>query len=220
MLVKQFEERVLEQRRVPAAHYDAQYFHSNWRAGVNNYSIEVRRPIEGRNPQLILDIFRPNRILDFGCGPGALLYFLWELGAHAEGLDHSDYARQAAPPEVRERIHVMGVEDSLEALGRFDLVVCREVLEHLTVVQIQKAVENLCKLSSRYIYVTTRFSKNRDNLLAVETEPEVDPTHISLLNKDFLRCLFVLQGFRSRPDLEERMDWKNYGRVVVVEKVA
>jgi hypothetical protein len=98
--------------------------------------------------------------------------------------------------------------------------VCREVLEHLTVVQIQKAVENMCKLSSRYIYVTTRFSKNRDNLLAVETEPEVDPTHISLLNKDFLRCLFVLQGFRSRPDLEERMDWKNYGRVVVVEKVA
>jgi hypothetical protein len=69
------------------------------------------------------------------------------------------------------------------------------------------------------VYVTTRYSKNVQDLLSIETEPEVDPTHISLLNKDLLRCLFVLQGFRSRPDLEARMDWKNYGRVLVHEKV-
>ena len=46
----------------------------------------------------------------------------------------------------------------------------------------------------------------------------MDPTHITLLNKEFLRCLFVLEGFKSRPDLEDRMDWGNKGRVLVYER--
>lgn len=218
MAIKEFEEVVLGQRAVPQQHYDAEYFHSNWREGVNNYSVETRRPIEGRNPQLIQEVFQPRSVLDFGCGPGALLYFLWELGVDAEGLDFSPYARESAPAEVRNRIRVLAVDDPIPRDRTYDLVICREVLEHLTVVQIQKAVQNMCLLSSRYIYITTRYSK-RDNWLAVDQEPEVDATHISLLNKDFLRCLFVLQGFRSRYDLEARMDWKNYGRVLVLEKV-
>ena len=47
---------------------------------------------------------------------------------------------------------------------------------------------------------------------------EVDPSHITLLNKDMLRLMFVLEGCRSRPDLEARMDWGNKGRVLVLEK--
>jgi len=46
----------------------------------------------------------------------------------------------------------------------------------------------------------------------------VDPTHITLLNKDFLRLLFVLEGCRVRPDLEQKMDWGHKGRVLVYEK--
>jgi SAM-dependent methyltransferase len=218
--IQRFEEVVLRQQPVAAEHYDRAYFHSNWRSGTNNYSIEVRRDIEGRNPQLIKEVFQPKKVLDFGCGPGALLYLLWELGVDAEGIDFSDYARRSAPAEVRDKIRVLRVEEPLPLDGVYDLVICREVLEHLTVLQIQKAVQNMCTLCSRYIYITTRYSKRTHDVLAVDTEPEVDPTHISLLNKDFLRCLFILQGFRSRPDLEARMDWKNYGRVLVLEKAA
>jgi 2-polyprenyl-3-methyl-5-hydroxy-6-metoxy-1,4-benzoquinol methylase len=203
---------------VPPEHYEQEYFHTNWRAGNNNYTIETRRQIEGKNPQLIKEVFQPKKVLDFGCGPGALIYFLWELGVDAEGIDFSPYARETAPAAIRDRIHVLRVEDPLPLKPMYDLVICREVLEHLTVRQIQQAVQNMCSLSSRFVYVTTRYSKKVENLLAVDTEPEVDASHISLLNKDFLRCLFVLQGFRSRRDLEARMDWKNYGRVLVLEK--
>ena len=31
--------------------------------------------------------------------------------------------------------------------------------------------------------------------------------------------MFVLEGCRSRPDLEARMDWGNKGRVLVLEKL-
>ncbi len=217
--IAQFETAVFDQRPVPAQHYDAAYFHDNWRSGVNNYSIEVRREIEAKNPQLIKDVFQPCKVLDFGCGPGALLYFLHELGVDAQGIDFSEYARRSAPQEVRDKIHILAADDPMPWQRAFDLVICREVLEHLTVHQVQRAVENMCRLSSRFIYVTTRYSKRRDDLLALDTEPEVDPTHITLLNKDFLRCLFVLQGIRSRHDLEQRMDWKNFGRVLVHERV-
>lgn len=218
MLIQEFERSVLGQRPFPPDHYDQEYFHANWREGVNNYSIEVRREREGRNPQLIREVFQPKKVLDFGCGPGAMLYFLWELGVDAEGIDFSPYAKRSAPPEVRAKIRIMSVDEPMPAAASYDLVICREVLEHLTAVQIQKAVENMCRLSSRFIYVTTRYSKRTAELLALDSEPEVDRSHISLLNKDFLRCMFVLQGYRSRYDLEERMDWKRYGRVLVLEK--
>lgn len=219
MCVKLFEQTVHAQKPVPAEHYDAEYFHANWREGNNNYSLEARRQIEGKNPQLIKEVFQPKKVLDFGCGPGALIYLLWELGVDAEGIDFSAYAKRAAPEAVRDRIHVLAADLPINLGQTYDLVICREVLEHLTVLQIQQAVQNMCKLSSRFIYVTTRYSKRREELLAIDTEPEVDASHISLLNKDFLRCLFILQGFRSRYDLEAKMDWKNYGRVLVLEKV-
>lgn len=218
MPIKQFEEAVIAQQAVPPAHYNASYFHENWRTGTNNYSVEVRRKIEGRNPELIKEVFQPMRVLDFGCGPGALLYLLNEIGVDVHGLDYSEYAKTSAPPEIQERIHVIAADDPMPWTNAFDLVVCREVLEHLTARQIQRAVQNMCQVSSRFIYVTTRYSKNIQDLLSLETEFEVDPSHISLLNKDFLRVLFVLQGFKSRYDLEAKMDWKNYGRVLVLEK--
>ena len=39
-----------------------------------------------------------------------------------------------------------------------------------------------------------------------------------LLTKPFLRCLFVLEGFRRRADLEARMDWAGKDRVLVYER--
>ena len=88
----------------------------------------------------------------------------------------------------------------------------------MPVLQVQKAVENLCRISSRYIYVTTRFHPKPTSLFDVTTEFEADPTHITCMNMDMLRLMFVLQGFRRRSDLEARMDWMNKGRVLVYEK--
>src|SRR5688500_6524577 len=55
--------------------------------------------------------------------------------------------------------------------------------------------------------------------LQTDADWQVDPSHITLLNKDLLRLLFVLEGCRSRPDLEERMDWGRKGRVLVLEEL-
>ncbi|MBM3778564.1 MAG: class I SAM-dependent methyltransferase [Acidimicrobiia bacterium] len=221
MNITEFEQAVLAQKPVESEHYDPEYFTGDWRAEGNNYSLEKRREIEAKNPSLIKEVFQPRRVLDLGCGPGALMHLLWELGVDVEGVDFAESSRALATPEVRDRITVGDVGDpAIKPAGAYDLVVCREVLEHLTVFQVKRAVVNMVRLTSRFIYVTTRFHPSPASLLDFTTQFDVDPSHITLLNKDMLRLMFVLEGCRSRPDLEARMDWGHKGRVLVLEKIA
>jgi 2-polyprenyl-3-methyl-5-hydroxy-6-metoxy-1,4-benzoquinol methylase len=220
MNITEFEARVLDQRPVISGHYDSEYFTGEWRAEGNNYSLETRRQIEAKNPSLIKEVFEPKKVLDLGCGPGALMHLLWELGVDVEGIDFAESSKQLATPQVRERITIGQVTDAtLKPANAYDLVICREVLEHLTVLQVKQTVANIVRLSSRFMYVTTRFHPSPASLLDFTTQFDVDPSHITLLNKDMLRLMFVLEGCRSRPDLEARMDWGNKGRVLVLEKI-
>jgi len=220
MNIDEFEAQVHGQKAVASGHYDADYWTGDWRAEGNNYSLETRRRIEAKNPFLIKEVFQPKKVLDLRCGPGALMHLLWEIGLDVEGIDFADSSRRLATPEVRDRITVGQVTDpAVKPANAYDLVICREVLEHLTVLQVRQAVANMTRMSSKFIYVTTRFHPQPANLLDFTTQFDVDPTHITLLNKDLLRLLFVLEGCRSRLDLEARMDWGHKGRVLVLEKV-
>lgn len=216
--VEQFEDAVLAQEPIDRERYDDQYFLSTWRDGANSYDLETRRRIEGRHPQLIKEVFDPQRVLDVGCGPGALMHLLSELGITADGVDFSSRAAALAPESVRDRITQAPITARTVPDRAYDLVICREVLEHLTVMEVRHAVEAICAATSRFAYVTSRFHGNPATLLEFTSEPEVDPTHITLLNKELLRCLFVLEGFRRRGDLEERLDWAHKGRVLVYER--
>jgi cyclopropane fatty-acyl-phospholipid synthase-like methyltransferase len=217
--VEAFEAFVLDQQPVSAAHYDDHYFTAEWREGSNRYELETRRAIEAKNPALIKEVFDPRRVLDLGCGPGFLMHFLHELGVEVDGVDFSPSSKALALDDVRDRIRIGSVTAPPVEPGAYDLVVCREVLEHLTVLQVRQTVAQICSASSRYAYVTTRFHLSPAGLLDVTTQFDVDPTHVTLMTKPFLRCLFVLEGFRARPDLEARMDWANKDRVLVYERV-
>jgi 2-polyprenyl-3-methyl-5-hydroxy-6-metoxy-1,4-benzoquinol methylase len=217
-VVDAFEETVAEQRPFDASHYDDAYFASEWRDEGNKYDLETRRRIEAKNPELIVETFRPTRVLDVGCGPGFLMQFLHERGVDEHGVDFSPSSVELAPPEMKERIRIGPTEPLAEPDASFDLVVCREVMEHLTVLQVRRTVAELCRVTSRFVYVTTRFHPAPSSLLDVTTDFETDPTHITLMTKDLLRALFVLEGMRARADLETGMDWGGKGRVLVYER--
>jgi SAM-dependent methyltransferase len=216
--VASFEEAVLAQSAVTPDHYDREYFASDWRTNENRYDLETRRRVEDRGPSLVKEVFAPARVLDVGCGPGFLMYFLHELGVAVDGIDFSPSSQDLAPPEVADRIVIGSVADPQVPERSYDLVICREVVEHLTVLQVRQTVEQLCRASSRFVYLTTRFHPSPASFLDFTTQFDVDPSHITLLNKDFLRVLFVLEGFGRRPDLEARMDWAGKKRVVVYER--
>lgn len=175
---------------------------------VTDYSFEARVGVEAPHADRIVSAFHPTLVYDMGCGPGHLRRLLEARGVVALGFDkhpHGDAAEcDLAAGPIR--------------ADRADLVICREVLEHLTIREVARAARNLCALSSRFVYVTTRFAKDPDHLLAVDTSDDLDPTHISMLHQDLLRVLFVLEGFTRRADLETRMDWQQKGRVLVYER--
>jgi ubiquinone/menaquinone biosynthesis C-methylase UbiE len=216
--VEQFEQVVLAQEPVGDQHYDDDYFAADWREGDNRYDLETRRRIEGRNPALIKEVFEPRSVLDVGCGPGFLMAFLDELGIETHGVDFSPSSLTLAPASVRDRIAIGSVTELPVEGSPYDLVICREVLEHLTVLQVRRTVAEMCRVSSKFVYATTRFHSDPASLIDVTTDFETDPTHISLLTKDFVRVLFVLEGFRRRADLEQRLDWGGKGRVLVYER--
>jgi 2-polyprenyl-6-hydroxyphenyl methylase/3-demethylubiquinone-9 3-methyltransferase len=81
----------------------------------------VRRPLEGKTA------------LDIGCGAGLLAEPLARLGAKVTGVDASSELIAVA----REHAEAIGLDvdyraaDVLEIEGRFDLVTCMEVIEHI-----------------------------------------------------------------------------------------
>jgi hypothetical protein len=53
MTISEFEQAIYAQKPTGSEHYDAEYFTGEWRAEGNSYSLETRRQIEARNPQMI-----------------------------------------------------------------------------------------------------------------------------------------------------------------------
>ena len=186
---------------------------------VTDYSLEGRRPIEEPHAKLIRDVFNPHLVVDAGCGKHAILCgLLDELGVYNYGFDPLiDSERTKIGDRALYRADLTMLHDVVRSWQQGDLVICREVLEHLTIRKLVIAVRNLVKLSSKYVYVTTRFAKSHAHLLDVQTSDDLDPTHITMLTQPFLRLLFVLEGCKRRSDLETKMDWMHKGRVLVYE---
>lgn len=180
---------------------------------VTPYDFESRKIAEGQHPQLILQHLidcSDADVLDYGCGPSQILVRLLRQAVAANtGSEHVRV--DGYDPQLP------GSDFLLYPSKTFDLVICREVLEHCTLRELMRVVRDLVRLSAGLIYVTTRFAKQPDHILSVETEFEADPTHITCLTKPFLRTLFVLEGCKSRPDLESLMDWQHKGRCLVFE---
>ena len=84
----------------------------------------------------------PFRVLDAGCAMGLLVEALVARGVDAFGVDVSAYAISQAAPEVRNRCQVGSLTAPLD--GRFDLIVCIEVLEHMPAADAAAALKNIC----------------------------------------------------------------------------
>jgi hypothetical protein len=165
---------------------------------VTPYDRETRRALESPQADILANVFQGCTVLDYGCGFGFLVELLNERGMTAAGWDP----------------HFKDDTDTLSDL--YDLVICREVLEHVPLREWPNTVWTLTNSARRFVYVTTRFTA-KPHVLDVDGSDDLDPTHISITNQNLLRTLFALHGCRRRADLEARLDWRNLGRVLVYE---
>lgn len=127
-----------------AAHhqqYDEQYF--RFHCGPLPYDRAHPHWLEffGKIADEIVRRLGPKRVLDVGCAKGFLVECLRERGVEAYGFDVSEYAIRHVRQDVRRYCWVASATQPIR--GRFDLITCIEVLEHLPDRDGRYAIRNI-----------------------------------------------------------------------------
>jgi len=100
----------------------------------------------------VMDALQPKSIIDLGTGSGTWLAAAKELGAsRVLGLDGS-WASAEHRHISDQEFQVVDFEDSLPDVGRFDLAICLEVLEHISSDAGSRAIAWLCERSDVILF--------------------------------------------------------------------
>lgn len=97
---------------------------------VHDVATHNRRAADRVVPWLMEQV-GPGTVLDVGCGLGTWAAVFGEHGCEAWGVDTEE-----VPPDLlaipHARFRVVDLEMPLQSMGRFDLAVCLEVMEHIS----------------------------------------------------------------------------------------
>ena len=116
---------------------------SGIRATVRAGRDEMRKLLSSQLPQDL----RGARVLDAGCGTGALACELAERGANVLGVDISpqlvDIAQKRMPPRTKGRLTFQAGDMLEPRLGRFDYIVAMDSLIYYSADDIGKILDNI-----------------------------------------------------------------------------
>ena len=142
----------------------------------------------GRVAGRIVDLFHPATFLDVGCAMGILVGSMRELGVDAEGIDHSAYAIAKADPRAAGHLRVVDLlREPLD--GRWDVISCIEVLEHLPSGQVDAVIGNLCRSTDTIVFSSTADEFN-------------EGTHVNVRPPAYWAAQFADHGFYRRFDID------------------
>ena len=129
----------------------------------------------------------PKRVLDVGCAKGFLVEALRDRGVDAFGIDVSEYAIGEVRPDIRPYCRVASAVDPFDRT--YDLIVCIEVLEHLSEEDGRSAIANMCRSTNDVL-----FSSTPDDV--------VEPTHVNVQPRSWWIERFAEHGFPLDVDFD------------------
>ena len=122
----------------------------------------------------------PQRVLDAGCALGLLVEALRERGVEADGVDISEYAIAQVHDSIKPYCRIGSIAADLG--GRYDLIVCIEVLEHMPAAEADAAIE--------------RFAEHTDDVLFSSSPRDyAESTHVNVRPPEEWAEAFARRGF-------------------------
>lgn len=141
----------------------------------------------------LLDVlpFRPDSVLDVGCGAGAWLGVWKSLGAQVLGLD-GDYVQPGQMLIDPGEFQAADLGQAFDLGRRFSLVQSLEVAEHLPASSAAEFVDSLCRHSDLVLFSAAPPGQGGEN-------------HVNEQPYDYWRALFGNQGYAIYDPLRPRL---------------
>jgi hypothetical protein len=97
-----------------------------------------------------------NSVLDLGCSTGFLIQACKSTRPEmtVQGVEAFQYKKDASPISIRNDIHIYDLRDSLPSSLRSDLVVCKEVGEHIDPASLGEFLGNLVEMCGHKMILT------------------------------------------------------------------
>jgi SAM-dependent methyltransferase len=169
-----------DQQATPETEYGSTYYSNYWGGGGPYERNERWLSFFGEVADGIVRDLHPSSALDAGCAMGFLVEALRKRGIDASGVDISEYAISQVDKSVAENCSVASLTAPLP--GRYDLITCIEVLEHLPPTETDRAIANLCQASDRILFSSTPGDYG-------------EPTHLNVQPPEAWAAKFAEQGF-------------------------
>jgi len=132
--------------------------------------------------------FKPKNCLIVGCGMAQRVFTMNALGVDCKGFDISKFAITYTPYKtIKSKLFVDDIVN-LQHRGKYDLVVCYDVLEHIEENNVDKALKNIYNLTNKYALFGITFKDNPNF--------DLDPTHKTGKSRDWWIDKIKGSGFK------------------------
>ncbi|MGK7893772.1 MAG: methyltransferase domain-containing protein [Xenococcus sp. (in: cyanobacteria)] len=103
----------------------------------------------------IIKNLSPKTVLDAGCAIGFLVSKLRQRGVEAFGVDISEYAISKVPSDIKPYCWVGS--STVNFPRHYDLIICIEVLEHMSAFESIKSIENICNNTDVVLFASSPY---------------------------------------------------------------
>ena len=174
---------------LPEMHlFTKDYYEDGIRKHISGYEEYKWMPTRSIPEALdIIDKFDFKTCVDYGCAKGFLVHALRILGCDAYGEDISEYAIENCHPAVKD--YVSSPNDKV-----YDLLICKDVLEHINEVTIPDVLEKFLRKSNQFFFTIPLGDNDRFRI----REYEVDVTHVTKKDEEWWINMFERNGFKLK----------------------
>ena len=202
---------------VDPAYYNDRYFSENHVAYVEGYNLEGRL---AKYADAIINIANllEQPVIDLGCGPGYIVEGLRRQGVQVQGVDISEEAITMLSPDTTRHLLTQAPLTAMPFQdGQFVSGYSFHVLEHLTMEELDKALNEITRIVTKNIYLiipTWDSLKNKDLFNQIIS----DPTHRVIATRAWWINKFKEFGWIHNDQQAKDLDRINRGWVFFFER--